>query len=201
MKKLYYIILLIIILAGVSEVIDSCKKEKQDFPEADFIKELKRGWYVGYYTDNDTSQNTFWSYSFDGDSTVNIYGDDYFVGDPYICRLIGIENLQIWTFNENNGKLQLNTKDVCGNISNYLFTYSGYNSIKQISGDGYVINADVKLMGNDTVISIYQFILFTYPSKPHWDDIQIDFERDGRPRCNLYPKDTSVFKRKFYNNN
>jgi len=65
MKNLSYFFLIVTIVVAALFTIESCKKKISEFSEGEFIKELKRGWYVFYFQPNGGS-----TLQFDGDSVV-----------------------------------------------------------------------------------------------------------------------------------
>lgn len=189
MKKLY--VLLIACLVGIGSVViilNSCKKEEephQDYPEYKFINELKRSWYVGYYSSSSPSV----SFDFDGDSIINQNDVIYTLGDSVLCTLVGIENIQYWTITETNDVLYLKTEDLCGVINNYHFKYDNYQSFMQtFSPNDYLLRASVSLVGQDSTISFDNFELMVTDGVPSASNISFHIDK-GYKRCYLYPRD------------
>ncbi|MDT8394493.1 MAG: hypothetical protein RQ761_11655 [Bacteroidales bacterium] len=150
-----------------------CKKDKeQAYPEDKFVSLLTQKWYVGCYVNyEDAIITPSIIYEYDGDSTVlQNYFNQYCIGNPELCSLEYIENIQFWNIINQGGTLNLSVEDICGRTKDYIFKYSNYSSK---AGEDhtyfqYRITANISLTSDYLEIHPYEFelVISRYDTQP-----------------------------------
>lgn len=164
-KSLIRGLALILILASTIVVMvlqPGCKKDEKNVL-ADFMVKIQGNWTVQMFSRTNNANGPRINIELRLDtimiSTFPDFTTKYYsIYDPVICNIECIENMQEWTFTENNGSLILKTQDLCGSTISYNVDFYDVYFMEETVILGYTSQAyyvaDMTVANPDTTITI-----------------------------------------------
>lgn len=144
-------------LSGCMFFLGSCEKQE---PSSEYFEECLTGnWCVReFYTSDGITilHNQEDCVEYQKIITSKIYEVD----NPIFCRLEMIENIQMWQIQPQDGDLELEASDLCGQTNIYSICYSELEYFESRNGSVEGISATVSFLGMQKSICWSTFYLY-----------------------------------------